>query len=489
MILTLSVGLYTSRLVLNLLGVEDFGIYSLIGGVVTIMTFLSGAMSSATQRFISFELAKGSTSRLNNIFKMIVNIHFLIVVVIILIVETLGLWFINTQLVIPVERLPAANVVFHCSLFSFCCVLIGVPYNATIIAYEKMNAFAYIGMFDVVLKLLIVMVLSKFNGDSLEFYAVSQSFVSLIVFLLYYFYSRKAFVITKLGFFWDKVLFINLLKYIAWNLFGNLAAIATNQGVNILLNLFFGTAVNAARAIAFQVSSAITGFVGSLQMAINPQIVKSYANDNHDYMLKLVFSGARYSFYLLFILGVPFLLKTDLILGIWLEQVPEFTVSFVKLVILDSLVISLSGTLMTAFQATGNIRKYQIVVGVIILCNLPLSYVFLKSGFHPNITIFIAISISILALFARVILLSNLFDNIKKEFFELISKVFCVFFISLSIASFIPRVNENHFIDLLFSCVFYWLIIVITIISVGIDSQERYFLINKFSRLRYIVGK
>lgn len=481
MLLTLGVTLYTSRVVLNNLGVEDFGIFNVVGGVVTMMAFLSGAMSSATQRFLSFELGKNDTEQLHNVFKMSINIHWLIILIVVLIAETVGLWFVNTQLMIPSERLVAANWVYQCALFSFCCSVVGVPYNATIIAYEKMSAFAYISIVDVLLKLIVVFLLAAHAGDKLQLYALMLAAVSLLILGCYYAYARWQFAVTRFSLYWNAELFKTLFSYTGWNLFGNVASVATNQGINILLNLFFGATVNAARAIAFQVNSAITGFVISLQMSINPQIVKSYASDNHAYMLQLVFSGARYSFFLLYMLTIPLLLQTDVILKVWLGILPEHAVEFCRLVLIDSLIISLSGPLMTAFQATGKIKKYQMVVGLLILCNLPVSYIFLKLGYDANVTIFVGISISLLALVARVILLSALFAGIKNKFIDLVTRVALVFSISLLIANSIPSVGDNILFSFLFQSALSWFITLFFILTIGINNSERKFIVSKIS--------
>ena len=256
MILTLGVTLYTSRVVLNNLGVEDFGIYNVVGGVVTMMAFLSGAMSSATQRFLAFELGKNDIPQLHNIFRMSLNIHFIIILIVVAVAQTLGLWFINNHLMIPPERLVAANWVFQFSLFSFCCTVLGVPYNAVIIAHEKMSAFAYISIVDVMLKLAVVFLLATHGGDKLQFYAFLLSLVSVVIFCCYYAYARWQFAVIRFSWYWDTMLFKTMFSYTGWNLFGNLAGVATNQGINIVLNLFFGATINAARAITFQVNSA-----------------------------------------------------------------------------------------------------------------------------------------------------------------------------------------------------------------------------------------
>lgn len=483
MLLTLGVTLYTSRVVLNNLGVEDFGIYNVVGGVVTMMAFLSGAMSSASQRFLAFELGKNDLEQLAKVFKMSLNIHWLIVLIVILVAQTLGLWFINTELVIPPDRLAAANWVFQCALFSFCCTVLGVPYNAAIIAHEKMSAFAYISIVDVLLKLTVVFLLAAYDGDKLQLYALLLAVVSLLTLVCYYAYARWQFTATRFSWYWNTSLFKTLFSYTGWNLFGNVAAVATNQGINILLNLFFGTTVNAARAIAIQVNSAVTGFVSSLQMSINPQIIKLYATDNHDYMLQLVFSGARYCFFLLYFLSIPFLLQAETILNIWLGMLPDYSATFCRLVIIDSLIISLSGTLMTAFQATGKIKTYQMVVGGLILCNLPLSYLFLSLGYNAQVTMWISIIISLVAFFVRVFLMSRIFPGVLAKFKDLFYKVIMVFGFSLSLANAIPALYENIIIDFAVSSILHWFVILLFILTIGIDSQERTFVFNKIKNI------
>lgn len=481
MILTLLVTLYTSRVVLNTLGVQDFGIYNVVGGVVSMMAFLSGAMSTATQRFLSFELGKGDKQQLLNVFRMSINIHFLIILIVFLVAETVGIWFINSQLVIPMDRLSAANTVFQCALFSFSCTIMSVPYNAVIIAHEKMSVFAYISIFDVMLKLTLVFMLDEYTGDKLEFYSLLLALVSLVIFGIYYLYARWNFSMTRFNWYWNTKLFKVLFSYTGWNLFGNIAAVATNQGVNILINLFFGATVNAARAIAFQVNTAITGFVSSLQMAINPQIVKSYANGDHQYMLQLVFFGARYSFFLLYMIAVPLLLQTEFVLKMWLGLVPEHAANFCRLIIIDSLVISLSGTLMTAFQATGKIKKYQVIVGCIILCNLPISYIFLNIGFDAKATMIVAILISISALIARLVLLSKAFSGVGQYFKELLFRVLLVSSMSLYVALFLPMLEVNNISSFIAHCLLYWLIITFFILTAGLLRQEQKFLISRLS--------
>lgn len=477
MILTLGVSLYTSRVVLNILGVEDFGIYNVVGGVVTMMAFLSGAMSSSTQRFLSFELGKNDIRQLHNVFKMSMNIHLLLVLIVILLAESLGVWFLNTQLVIPVERLAAANLVFHCALFSFCCTIVGVPYKAAIIAHEKMNAFAYISIVEVLLKLAMVLLLTQYGDDKLEFYALLLSLVSFVVLGCYYVYARWQFTETCFSWYWNSLLFKTLFGYTGWSLFGNLSAIATNQGINILLNLYFGATINAARAIAFQVNAAITGFVSSLQTAINPQIVKSYASDNRQYMNQLVISGSKYTFFLLYTLALPVLLQTDLVLRLWLVEPPQNTVIFCQLVLIDALITSLSGSLMAAVQATGRIKRYQVIVGGILLLNLPLSYLVLINGGSADVVFYVVIFTSIIALTFRLILLQTLINlNVYEFINRVLFKGFFVVVSTLSILYFVDIKTSNVILDFIFMSISIVMVTIFLIYCFGLEKFERDFI-------------
>lgn len=416
MLLTMAVTLYTSRIALNTLGVEDFGIYNVVGGFVTMFAFLNSAMASATQRFLSFEIGRKDFVQLRNVFSMSVNIHFIIAFVVLLLAETVGLWFVNTQLTIPPDRMNAAQWVYQFSILSMMVSIVSVPYNAIIIAHERMNVFAWVSIAEVSLKLLIVFMLQWFGFDKLKLYAVLVFSVSLIIRLIYGVYCKYNFKESKFRFFWDKPLFRTLMSYAGWSLFGNMASAFSGQGVNILLNIFFGPAINAARAIAYQVQSATFQFVSNFQLAMNPQIVKRYASSELSSMNQLIFQGAKFSFYMLIILSLPILLETNIILKLWLKNVPEFTVIFTQLVIIDILLDSFSRSLITAAQATGKIRLYQSVVGTLKLLILPVSYVFLKLNFQPQITLLVSIIINVIALIARLIILKRLI-NLKMKFF------------------------------------------------------------------------
>ncbi len=479
MLLTMAVTLYTSRVVLNTLGVEDFGIYHLVGGFVTMLGFLHGAMSSATQRFLSFELGKPDKKNLSNIFSMSMNIHLLIAAGIFLAGETVGIWFVTTQLTIPSERMEAAHWVFHFSLLAFLVSVISVPYNAIIIAHERMSVFAWVSIIDVSLKLLIVFMLAWFGMDKLTLYAVLMLTVMSCVTLIYKVYCKKTFPDSRFRLYWDKPLFNTMLSYTGWNMWGNIAAVMGNQGVNVMLNIFFGPAINAARTIAFQVSMALNSFVQNLQVAVNPQIIKSYAANDLSYMHKLVCYGAKYNFFLLLLLSLPVILTTELILELWLKTVPAYTVIFVRLVIVNILIDSISAPLMIAAQATGKIKIYQTVVGGILLLNLPLSYMLLSTGHEPQVTLFISIFLSVVGLCARLAIINPLiklrsYEYIKKVVFRITIVALLTFLPTLAIKNILPVTLANNMLLIMFSLC--WAVASIYLLGTGRD--EKSYLIN-----------
>ena len=408
MLITLVVSLYTSRVILNTLGVEDFGIYNVVGGFVTMFGFLNSAMATATQRFLAFEIGRNDRTELRNVFSMSVNIHILISIVILFFAETVGLWFVYNQLTIPPDRVSAALWVYQFSILMLMVNMLSVPYNAMIIAHERMNVFAWVSIIEVILKLLIVFMLQWFGFDKLKLYAILMFGVALLIRIIYGMYCNKNFKESKFRYYWNKSLFKTLINYAGWNLWGNAAGVIMGQGVNILLNIFFGPVVNAARGIAFQVQGAINQFVINFQMAMNPQIIKSYAAGDLKYMHQLIFQGAKYSFFLLYILSLPIIIETEAILKLWLKIVPMYTVIFTRLVIINILVDSVSGPLMVAAQASGKIKLYQSVIGGILILNLPFSYLFLKLGFSPELTMYVSIGISILCLFIRLVILEKI---------------------------------------------------------------------------------
>lgn len=480
MLFIMGVSLYTSRVVLNTLGVEDYGIYNVVGGVVAMFGFINGAMSSATQRFITFALGKGDMDNLQKVFSTTLQIHALIATIIFILGETVGLWFMYTQMQIPADRIDAAFWVLQCSIMSAIVMIVSVPYNADIIAREKMSAFAYISILEAVLKLAIVFLLLVFTQDKLVLYSALVLCVQLFIRFCYGHYCNKHFPESKYRHVWDKRLFKEMTGFAGWSMFGNLSAVLYGQGLNMLLNVFFGPVVNAARAVAVQVQSVMQQFVSNFQMALNPQITKTYAKGEMDEMHQLMFRSARFSFYLLFLLSLPVLFETDFILTIWLKTVPDNTVTFLRIIICTSLIYTLANPLIIANQATGKVRKYQAVCGSILLMILPVSYVCLKLG-CPAYSVFIVhFCMEALTQLARIIMLRPLIGVKIKDFFKHIyARVFIVIVLS-SIAPATVYYNMNdtvlRFFVLSIACL---LSVSIVVYSVGLSQSERAFVKSK----------
>lgn len=483
MLLIMAVSLYTTRIVLQTLGIDDFGIYSVVAGFVTILGFLNGAMSSATQRFLAFELGKPGKKNIKGIFSMSMNIHILIALVVLILGETIGLWFFQNKMTIPIDRVNAAIWVFHLSLLSSIVTIISVPYNALIIAHEKMEVFGWISIIDVFLKLIIVFILVFLGVDKLILYSVLSLFVVFIIFIIYNRYCRLTFPESIFRFYWDPQIFKKMFSYTSWNLWGNIAAVMSTQGVNVLLNIFFGPSINAARAISMQVSGALNSFVQNLQVAVNPQIIKSYAAQELQYMYNLVCYGAKYNFFILLFLSAPVLINTEIILNIWLGTVPKETYILLKLIIINILVDSISAPLITLAQATGRIKLYQSVVGGILLLNVPFSYILLKMGWEAESVIYVGIGTSIFALVARLIILKKLVDlPILIYLIQVLFRSFIVvFFVVISYYLF-----ANYF----FNISGFWLETIVVSICVlcstlvfGLGNKEHRFILNKLSWL------
>lgn len=327
MLLIIVVTLYTSRIILNTLGVEDYGIYNVVSGVIVMLSFLNSSLGGAGARFIAFTLGKGKQDELKRIFSTVLCVHFILAGGIFIMGETVGLWFVLHKLVIPVERLTAALWVYHCSILTTVVAIISVPYNSLIIAHERMGAFAYISIIEVILKLFVVGLLVYIPYDKLIVYAILYLVVQVIIRLIYNYYCFTHFPESKTPLKWYPHLLKKIAVYAGWTINGNLAVIGYTQGINILLNLFFGPVVNAARGIAVQVQAAVMTFVQNFQMAIRPQIIKSYAISDLEYMQTLVIASSKYGLFLMLILAFPIFLCIKSVLNIWLGIVPEYTVS------------------------------------------------------------------------------------------------------------------------------------------------------------------
>lgn len=485
MLFLMAVSLYTSRVVLNALGVEDFGIYNVVGGVVAMFSVLSGSLSAAISRFITYELGKGNQENLNKIFSSAVTIQLGLAGIIILLAETIGIWFLNVKMNIPEVRMEAANWVFQFSILTFAINLISVPYNASIIAHEKMSAFAYISILEAVGKLFIAYLITITPMDKLIFYAILMCVVALIVRFTYGNYCKRHFCECTYHFIWDKQLLKSMFSFAGWNFIGASSAVLRDQGGNVVINLFCGPAVNAARGIAFQVNNAVNQFVVNFMTALNPQITKSYAAGDKGYMMTLIFQGARLSFYMLLLLSLPILVNTHYILALWLKIVPEHAVLFVQLILIFALSESISHPLITAMLATGKIRNYQIIVGGLQMMNLPISYIFLRLGYFPEIVIVIAICISQCCLAARLILLRGM---IGLSITHYLKNVYLNIIVVSIIAVILPLISAYYIKESFISFILISLIAVICTFSsiyfLGCNNQEREFIHQKLGTIK-----
>lgn len=484
MFFIMAVSLFTSRVILNTLGVEDYGIYNVVGGIVAMFGFLNGCMSSATQRYITFALGKGDKMHLQTVFSITLQIHAIIAAIIVLLGESVGLWFLYNKMQIPADRMDAAFWVLQCSIVATVVMIVSVPYNAAIVAHEKMSAFAYISVLEVVLKLVIVYMLVVFTVDKLILYAFLLLGIQLLIRFCYSIYCNRHFKETKYRHIWDKALFKEMTGFAGWSLFGNLSGVFFSQGLNILLNVFFGPVVNAARAVAVQVQNAIQQFVINFQMALNPQITKTYAQNQMEEMHKLMFRSARFSFYLLFFISLPVLFETNFILTIWLKTVPEHTVTFLRIMICTSLIYTCANPMIIANQATGKVKKYQFVCGSILLMILPVSWILLRLGFPAYSVFIVHFAIESIAQIARMIMLRPL---IGIGIMDYVKNIYLRIAIVVVASVIIPSIAYFQIDGSIFRFFFVSLLCVLTVstsaYTLGLSRGERVFIRTKVTTM------
>ena len=470
----LLVGLYTSRVVLEALGENDYGIYNVVGGVVAMFTIISGALNSAVSRFITFEMGKGAAARLNEVYSTAVTIQFIIALTVVAAAEPIGLWFIENEMTIDPSRIPAAKLVLHFSILAFVINLMSVPQMASITAHEKMSAYAAIGVLDGLLRLAVAFMIMRSPMDRLVYYAALMAAVVLIVRGAYGIYCRTHFPECRYRPVFEKPLMKEMFSFAGWNFIGVSAGVLRDQGGNILVNLFYGTAVNAARGIAVQLNAAVQGFVTNFMTAVNPQITKSYASGDKAYMLSLIRRSSRMSFFLLFVIALPILFNTEYLLSIWLKDVPAHTVMFVRLFLVFALCESISNPLITAQLATGKIRNYQLVVGGLMLLNIPVSYIFLKHGAAAEITVAVAIAISLVCLAARLVMLRGMIGlSIRKFVSDVCLKIVLVVVISLILPIAIYNVLPDGFAGFVISAAVCVAVSGSAVLFMGLDGKER----------------
>lgn len=482
-ILIMLVTLYTSRVVLNILGEKDFGVYSAVGGIVSMFAIISGALTNAVSRYITYGIGKKDERRLSEIFCTSVNIQIIISIIVLLLCEIGGLWFLNNKMNIPPDRMYAANWVLHYTLLTFVVNLISVPYNACIIAHEHMNAYAYISIFDALLKLSVVFLLAYSPLDKLVSYSALLLITSLFIRVLYGLYCGRHFPETKYRFSYNKKLFNEMLVFASWNFMGNATSILNYHGVSLLMNVFFGVAVNTARGIASQVESAVTLFVNTFTTAVNPQITKSYAVGDKGRMYYLICKGAKFSYFLLLLLAAPLILETEYILSLWLIVVPEYTVVFTRLAVVGTMITVLGNTGYNACLATGKIKTYSIWITVVgsfaflgawwaYELNFPVEY-----AYYSYILVYIIVQI------VRLRLMKTMIDFPIRMF---VNEVLLKLIIPTSLAFLLPQLIirgiEASFLRLILTCALCELVTMVSIIIFGMTKGERDKILSKMKK-------
>jgi O-antigen/teichoic acid export membrane protein len=480
LLLIMFITLYISRVVLNTLGVEDFGIYNVVGGIVIMFTSLNSAMAASSSRFMIFELGKKDYEQLKRVFSASLSSHIAIAIVIFLLAETAGLWFLTHKLIIPENRMSAALWVYQFSILSAMVSLTQVPYNAAIIAHERMNVYAYVTIVEVVLKLIVVYLLSISDFDKLKIFAILIFLVSLIVAMIYRVYCKKKYEECSFSFQWDKSLYKMLFSFSVWDSYSVSAVLAMGQGVNILLNMFFGPAVNAARGIAYQVQAAIASFGTNFMLAIKPQIIKLYAENNESQMIKLVFTSSKYSFFLIYLLSLPLFLEMPFILKLWLKIVPDYTVSFCRLILINELIWSMRGPIVNSFHAVGQIKVANLICGSLFYLIIILSYFCLKIGFSPESVFIVTIAVSIMVQITELFLLRRLINYSIRTY---ANKVIWICLLVAVVSAIIPYMVSTllvqgfiRFLLVTFTCV---ITVATSVYYIGIHKDTRNIIIQK----------
>lgn len=485
MLFMLVISLYTSRVILNTLGVVDYGINNVVGGVITMLGFLTGSLGAASSRYITYDLGKGDIAVMKKTFGNILTIHFILAAIILVISETLGLWFMSTQLQIPSERETAAMWVYQFSIFSSVLTVISVPYNATIIAHEKMSAFAYISIADAVLKLLIVYLLVVIPYDKLIIYAILFFCIQVFDRIVYGVYCSRHFAETHTRLRYDGKLFREIFAFAGWTMNGNLAAIGYTQGLNILLNIFFGPAVNAARGIAVQVQGVCQQFCSNFQMALNPQLTKNYAQGDLDNMHRLLVKSSKFSFYILFFIVLPLMFKAEFVLKLWLGIVPEHTVPFLRLILIVGLLYSLSNPIIVSIHATGKLKKFQLIEGTMLLTIVPIAYILLKFfGIRPEYVFVVHIVVELCTQYARLRIVLPMIDMKLEDYFRSVIKpILLVVILSPWLPYIANTTVHGQWISFFVACIICVLCISGCVYFIGCTNSERIFIKEKLSEI------
>lgn len=439
MVLVLCISLYTTRVVLRILGVEDYGVYNVVCGFVSMFAFLNGSMGNGIQRFFNFELGKNGTEGANRVYCTALLIQAILAFFVIALTESFGIWYMHHKMVIPEVRQFAAEWIFQFSIISFLFIIMQAPYTAAIIAHERMDFYAIISVVDALLKLGIAILLPFLGGDKLILYGLLLSLINVINFLLYYFYCKKSFPEIRFRRYFDRELFKSMLGFSGWNLFGSFSGVMQGQGINLVLNFFFGPVVNAARGIATQVNGAMQSFVGSITMPVRPQVVQSYARGEFDRTMNLTYSISKLSCGFFAIMAIPIALDIDFILRVWLgDNVPDHTAAFTVLVLLTALTSNLNAAISNVVHATGKMMHYQLWGSLVKISSVPVAYLFLLRFDIPEIALICVWILNLVGHFIglfvfRTLVSFSLVDYLKKVFFPVIGVVLIGIIVSLPV--------------------------------------------------------
>ena len=489
MFCSMVISLFTSRIILDSLGISNYGIYNVVGGFVAMFSIMSSSLTNSISRFLTFELGKGDTEKLKRVFSTSLTVMFALSIVVLLIGETIGLWFLNSEVNIPADRMESANFVYQLSIATYILGLISVPYNASIISHEKMTTFAYIGIFEIVMKLAIVYTLYISPFDKLKTYALLLFLLSLSIRLIYGLYCNRNFKEAHYQFIYDKPLLRQMTGFAGWNFLGQGAYQLNGSGVNLLINIFFGVTLNAARGIAVQVNNAVSQFISNFMVALSPQITKSYAAGELAEMHKLVFRGAKFSFFLCLFFLIPICLETEYILNLWLIEVPEYTVSFVRWTLYITAINMFSGTLITALHATGNIKRYMIIVGIVEVSNFPLTYIAFRFGANPLYSYYIYFGVYLVLMFLRLYLVKDLIKMSGRSFIrEVYIKSAIVSAVSAIPPLLVMLAMPSGFMRLLAVCTVSAISTVGAVYVFGFTNDEKTMFVN-YSRNKCLIKK
>ena len=474
MLLVMGVTLFTSRIILDALGETNYGIYNVIGGVVAMFSFFSSTSASTCQRYFSYEIAKNNEKRLADMFKLNMTVFLCLALIVFLFAETLGLWFVNNKLNIPESRMIATNVVYQSAILSFFLTIITVPYNAMIISFERMSQFAYLSVIDVMLRLVLALILMYVGQDKLIVYAVMMLACQMLITFFYYNYCCKNFPAAKYSFYWNKAQFKEILLYSSWHQLGSLSFVVKNQGVNILLNMFFNPIVNAGRAIAMQVSSATDSLSINFFTAAKPQIYKYYAQHDYDNLHQLIYRSTKICLFLILILAIPLIVNCEYVLSLWLKEVPTYAVLFTQLSLINSILDSTNGPAIAAALATGKIKWFEIITGVIMLLNLPISYVVLNISHIPEYVIIVSISLSVITIIVRAFILKSLINlSLTNYLWNTIFPMFSITIIACSLYISLYQFIEINFINLILSSIVNLIVVTWLCYIIGTSKTEK----------------